>query len=107
MKSYPVDESSVNRFVKDYDNLFKKPGPQDIATNGKEKAKQVNTIYKKITSSALGKTLFIIGSIIAFFVIILIILGIAQMLDIGNPIGMIKLVIMIGLFFAVYILLSF
>lgn len=107
MKSYPVDKMTINNFVKNYENLFKKPGPRDIAEHGKEKAKQVHTIYKKITSSALGKTLLIIGSIIAFLVIILIILGIAQMLDIGNPIGMIKLVIMIGLFFAVYILLSF
>lgn len=107
MKTYPATPQDENAYIKKRADLIDHNGMADYGKSAKNNVERAHEFYKKATSSAFGKVVFIIALIILFFCVMVLFLGFSALLGSGNPMGMVKLFVLfitvVGLYFLFYV----
>lgn len=103
---YSDDEHVIDKLMAENKNLYDNNGVADYANDTKSMAQNAIQIWKWATSTKLGLAISIILIIIAIMICVLVVMGFGNMLGNGNPLGIVKVVIMLGLLVGTYFLLN-
>lgn len=107
MKTYPATPQDENAYVKKRNDLIESNGIADYGKSAKNNVEKAHGFYKRATSTAFGKAVFIIALIVIFFGVMVLLLGFSALLGSGNPMGMVKLfvlfIVIVGLYFLFYV----
>jgi hypothetical protein len=95
-RQYPNDDATIERMVQENRSLWDENGVLDYAKEGKSAVEKSMALWKKATSTKIGMALSIIVLIVIVFTMIFFIMGFGVLLSDGNPIGIVKVVLIVG-----------
>jgi len=107
MKSYPTDEATTQQFIKEHEHIIDKNGLHEISQGGREKTRAAYAFYTDWTSTKLGLAIFIIATMFIVFFTILLIMGFGHVLGSGNPVGIIKAVIVFSMLAVAWVMFRY